>query len=638
MPPVPVFAMSSPSTPIDSQRAARLALSLGALGVVFGDIGTSPLYTMRQCLSHLPAGDRDAGVLGVLSLVFWALVLVVSGKYLTFVTRADNRGEGGVFALLALHYREVSPRRRVTLGVFVVLAGAALLCGEGMITPAISVLGAAEGFKGIIPGVEHWIPLLACVILAGLFWLQHKGTHQIGRLFGPVLLGWFAVLGSLGLWHILQNPVVLEALNPWYGFRLLASHPLETAMYLLGGIVLAITGAEALYADMGHFGRAAIVRAWYGVVLPGLVLNYFGQGARALAHPNDLTDPFFALAPAGLPRLLLVLLSIAAAIIASQAVISGTFSLVRQAIQLGYLPRLTVRHTSAVVEGQIYLPLINRLLAIGTITIVLGFKTSTHLAGAYGLAVTGAMTMTTLAFYAVARHRWKWSVGRAGFVCSLFLVVDLALFGSNLVKVFAGGWLPLATGLAILLVMHTWKRGREEIYVRVYGRGLEDIEVQEVLAGGGVVRVPGTAVFMAANPKGTPLALLHHLKSNRSLQKTVVLLTISTEQVPQVPEADRLTVGELGSGVWRAVGRYGYMESPQVAALIERIRSAGVKIEPMTTTYYFNREMILTGGDSRLWAWQKEFYAFLGRNARPAKDYYHIPPNQIVEIGLPIQL
>ena len=628
--------MSSPSPAPESPRIARLALTLGALGVVFGDIGTSPLYTMRECLTPLQ-GDPTTGVLGVLSLIFWAFVMVVSVKYLTVLLRADNRGEGGIFALLALQQQGEAPQRRVTIGVLVVLTGAAFLYGDGMITPAISVLAAAEGFKGIIPGVEPWIPLIACLILGGLFWLQHKGTHNIGRLFGPVLLVWFAVIGGLGAWHIAQYPRVLMAVNPVWGARLLASHPGQVT-FLLGGVVLAITGVEALYADMGHFGRAAIVRAWYFVVLPGLVLNYFGQGAHVLAQPGDLRELFFSLAPDGLPRLLFVLLSIVATIIASQALISGTFSLTRQAIQLGFVPRLSVRHTSAEVEGQIYLPLVNRLLAIGTLAIVLGFKTSDALAGAYGMAVTGAMTMTTLAFFVVARKRWGWSVPRAMLVCGVFLVIDLALLFSNLHKVVQGGWLPLATGLGVLVVMHTWKRGREEIYQRVYGRGLENVEVKEVLEGGSVVRVSGTAVFMAANPRGTPLALLHHLKSNRSLQKTAVLLTISAEQVPHVADGDRLVVSDLGSGVWRAVGRYGYMESPQVSALIDRIRAAGVQIEPMTTTYYFNREMILTGGDSRLWEWQKSLYAFLGRNARPAKDYYHIPPTQIIEIGLPIQL
>ncbi len=373
-------------------------------------------------------------------------------------------------------------------------------------------------------------------------------------------------------------------------------------------------------------------------MLPGLVFNYFGQGAHALAHPEDLNNPFFALAPAGPARLALVLLSIAATIIASQALISGTFSLSRQAIQLGFFPRLAVRHTSATVEGQIYLPLVNRMLAVGAIATVLGFGSSERLAGAYGIAVTGAMTMTTVAFYFVARRRWRWSPLAAGALCAFFLAIDVALFAANLPKVPNGGWLPLATGIAILLVMHVWKRGREIIFDRVYGRGLESLEIATLFDDSAIVRVAGTAVFMASNPRGTPLALLHHLKANHCIQKTVVLLTIAAEPEPHVPDAERLTFNEEGHGVWRAIGRYGYMESPDVAALVDRLRAAGVKIEPMTTTYYFNREMVLSGGDAPLWEWQKSLYAFLSRNARPAKDYFRIPPNQIIEIGLPIQL
>ncbi len=628
--------MSKPADPGTSDT--RTAITLGALGVVFGDIGTSPLYTLRECLQHLPAGDRAAGVLGVLSLVFWALTIVVSVKYLSFITRADNHGEGGIFALLALVRRDNSPARKMTLGIFVILAGAALLYGEGMITPAISVLSAVEGFRTVAPGVADLIPLVACAILAGLFWVQHKGTRAIGNFFGPVILVWFVVIGLLGAWRVFENLEVVHALNPVHAWRLLAQQPLHGIALLLGSVVLAITGVEALYADMGHFGRRAIARAWYWVVLPGLVLNYFGQGAHALAHPEDLGNPFFALAPAGLARLGLVLLSIAATIIASQALISGTFSLTRQAIQLGFFPRLAVLHTSAEIEGQIFLPLVNRMLAVGAIAIVLGFGSSERLAGAYGLAVTGAMAMTTIAFYFVARRRWHWSPWLAGALCAAFLAVDVSLFMANIPKIPHGGWLPLATGLGILALMFVWKRGREIIVERVYNRGLESIDVSTVLADDTIHRVGGTAVFMASTPRGTPLALLHHLKSNRCVQKTVVLLSIAAEPEPHVPDLERLTITELGHGAWRAIGRYGYMESPDVTALVERLRAAGVRIDPMSTTYYFNREMVITGGDTPLWEWQKSLYAFLSRNARPAKDYFRIPPNQIIEIGLPLQL
>jgi len=622
------------------KNSVKFALTLGALGVVFGDIGTSPLYTMRECITHLPEGiDRTAGILGILSLIFWALFLVVSVKYLFFVTKADNRGEGGIFALLALsHAGRDNPKRRLGLFIVLILGGAALLYGDGIITPAISVLSAAEGFKAIKPDLApSIIVLIACVILSLLFYFQHKGSKNIGGVFGPVMVVWFSVIGLLGLWQIVDTPDVLAALNPWYGYNLLAHQPVKIGA-MLGSVVLAITGAEALYADMGHFGRKYIAAAWYCVAFPGLLCCYFGQGAYALAHPNFHDNPFFALAPAGLGQAVLIALSIAATIIASQALISGTYSLTRQAIQLGYFPRLKIAYTNAAHSGQIYVPLVNALLAIGSIATVFGFGSSDRLAAAYGIAVTGTMAVTTIAYFVVVYRRWQWSLWKALPLCAGFIIIDLIFFGANIHKISDGGWFPLVIGGLVLAVMHTWKTGKNQIVCRVYSNDVTEEELAAIVRSPRISRVAGSAVFMAGNPHGTPLALLHHLKANKCLQQTVVLLSVITDEVPSVPLEERLSLKSIGEGVWRAIGRYGYMESPDVTALMENVVECGVPIRPHETTYYFNREMILPGGDARMWEWEKGFYAFISRNARPAKDYYKIPPTQIIELGLPIQL
>ena len=636
--------MSTPA-PASLSNSAKAGLSLGALGVVFGDIGTSPLYTMRECIAHLPPVDQTAGVLGVLSLIFWSLVLIVSVKYLWFVMRADNHGEGGIFALLALIHAgrgksaEGNSAAKRGLGpvMIMILIGAALLYGDGIITPAISVLGAAEGLNAVNPAFEKYVVPIACAILALLFWFQKNGTQRIGRIFGPVMLVWFVALAALGLWHLIQYPVVLRALNPVYGLALLNHSPAQVGA-LLGAIVLAITGAEALYADMGHFGRRYIAIAWYGVAFPGLALNYFGQGAFILTHPGVTENPFFAMAPAGWVRAGLTGLSIVAAVIASQALISGAYSLTRQAIQLGYFPRLKITYTNAEHSGQIYVPFVNALLAIGAILTVITFGSSDRLASAYGIAVTGTMGITTIAFYLVAKRSLNWPNAVALPICAVFLVIDFALFASNAHKLADGGWFPLAIGAVLLAVMHTWKIGREEIFRRVYGNNVTEAELTSIARSHHITRVTGGAVFMVGSPLGTPIALLHHVKSNRCLHKTVVLLSIATEDVPTVATKDQLTLRDIGEGVWRAVGRYGYMQSPDVAELMEKIKAAGVPINPQGATFFFNREMIITGGSARMWEWQKNLYALLSRNARPAKDYYRITPSQIIEIGLPLQL
>ena len=631
--------MSAPSpTPI--KTGAQAALCVGALGVVFGDIGTSPLYAMKECLAQLAPGERAEGVLGILSLMTWALLLVVCLKYIGFVMRADNRGEGGVFALLALSHSKTDstkPNSKIGFTVLVILIGAALLYGDSVITPAISVLSAAEGLKGFSPAFTPYITTIASIILAGLFWFQRKGSKTIGGIFGPVMVVWFLTLGLLGLWQIRDAPQVFAALNPLLGFKLLISHP-GGAIIILGSVVLCVTGAEALYADMGHFGRRAIGQAWYFFAFPGLLLNYFGQGAYVIGHPDSTANPFFALAPPGWGQLALTLLSIAAAIIASQAVISGAYSLTRSAIQLGYFPRLTVTHTNADQVGQIYVPLINTALALASIAVVLNFGSSDRLASAYGIAVTGTMIVTTYAFYIVMRHSWKWPLWRALALCTIFMCIDAVFFVATLHKFMDGGWLPIAIAAAVIAIMHTWKSGKTEIFRKVYANEITEAELCNIAASKHVIRVRGTGVFMAGNPRGTPLVLLHHVKANKVLHEIVVLLSVTAKEVPQVAASDRLEVREIGEGVWRAIAHYGYMESPDVASLIERIRDAGVPLKPNEATYYFNREMIITGGDADMWEWQKHFYGFLSRNARQARDYYNLPPMQIIEVGLPIQL
>jgi KUP system potassium uptake protein len=612
-------------------------LTLGALGVVFGDIGTSPLYTIAECLHHLPPVEHAQAVMGVLSLVFWLLVLVVSVKYTIFVLRADNRGEGGIFALLALSRLDRTSGAALGFGTFVLLMGAAMLCGEAVITPAITVLGASEGFKTVSPAFAPYVVPIACAILAGLFAFQHRGTQFIGKIFGPVMLVWFGVLGALGAWHIAKNPAVLQALNPLLGLELLFTHPGQVTL-LLGSVVLAITGVEALYADMGHFGRRAITTGWYLIVLPGLTLNYFGQGANVIANRGTVQNPFLELAPEGPLRMALLALSICAAVIASQALISGAFSLIRQAVQLGYFPRLTVLHTSHQHRGQIYLPLVNASLAVGAILTVYGFKSVSNLAAAYGIAVTATMIVTSLALFVVMRRAWGWATWAATIVCVIFLTIDLTLFSANLHKFADGGWLPVFIAIAVLAVMTTWKLGKTEIFRRIYANEITDIELSDIACSEHLTRVRGTGVFMAGNPKGTPLVLLHHLKANKVLQETIVLLSVVTEEVPTIPDSDRLTVTEIGNGVWRAIGRYGYMESPDVSRLMEQVKAAGVPLKLNEATYYFNREMILTGGNTKMFEWQKHFYAFLSRNARQARDYYRLPPMQIIEVGMPIQL
>jgi KUP system potassium uptake protein len=621
-------------------RGKRLALlSLTALGVVYGDIGTSPLYALRECFKpeHGIAATA-ANVNGILSLIVWSLVLVVSVKYIGFIMRADNRGEGGMFALLALllqrTHRTVDSRRRallIGLGLF----GAALLYGDGIITPAISVLSAVEGLEVAAPALHRWILPLTLLILFGFFAIQKFGTARVGVLFGPITLLWFLSIAALGVREIARNPEVLWALNPAYALGFLFEHGMG-AFFILGAVVLAITGAEALYADMGHFGKRSIRLAWFAVVFPSLLLNYFGQGALVLRDPTAAANPFYLLAPKAVLFPLIVLATMAA-IIASQAMVSGAFSLTQQSVQLGYSPRMHIVHTSARQAGQIYVPEVNMALMVGCLLLVVAFRTSTALGAAYGIAVTGTFVITSILFSVVARQRWGWSPLAVVALTSFFLVIDLAFFVANVSKVQHGGWVPLALAVVLFILMTTWKRGRA-ILGEMLQRGslplslfLEDVERRKP------PRVPGTAVFMTSSNDGAPVVLLHHLKHNKMLHEQVLLMSIKSEEVPEVDDAERVTVEPLGHGFWRVTAHYGFMESPDVEEILEGAEAGGVRAKPRETSFYLGRERLIPTGRSGMWRWRKKIFSLMSRNARSATEFFNIPPNRVVELGTQLE-
>jgi KUP system potassium uptake protein len=622
-----------------SNHPLRLALLLGALGVVFGDIGTSPLYAIKECFS--PASSHHVAptpenILGILSLMFWSLTLVVTIKYLTFILKADNQGAGGILALLAL----VPPRKEGQGNggplVLLVLFGAALLYGDGVITPAISVLSAMEGLEVATTSLKPVIVPLTVVVLLALFYVQSRGTEGIGNVFGPVTLVWFLVIAALGLRWILIHPSVLAAVNPKYAVMFFVEHRLH-GFLLLGAVVLCITGGEALYADMGHFGRRPIRAVWYAIVLPALLLNYFGQGACLLENPAAATNPFYALVPswALYPT---VTIATAATIVASQALISGAFSLTQQAVQLGYFPRVTIVHTSKETEGQIYIPEINRALCVACLWLVLSFQTSTALAAAYGIAVTGTMGITTIVYFVVVTQRWHWPLWKALPPVALFLGIDLAFFGANAAKFFHGGWFPIAMGAVIFTVMTTWKTGR-----RLLGEAFKAnllpidtflLDVEQTKPH----RVSGAAVFMASNPNGTPPALLHHFKHNKVLHDQVVLLSVINERVPEIPASERTTVEAMGQGFFRVTARYGFMQTPNIPQVLGNCAQLGLDLNLADTSYYLGRETLLTSGDARMMKWRKGLFAFISRNARPATAYFSLPPGRVVELGMQIDL
>ena len=618
----------------------RLAvLTLTALGIVYGDIGTSPLYTIREAFSDdYGLAPNMANVYGVLSLVFWALMLVVVVKYLFFILRADNRGEGGVLAMLALLLRPENggrpPRARaflVVLGVF----GTALLFGDGVITPAISVLGAVEGLEVVTPKLEPFVVGITMVILFALFMLQRRGTAGVGRMFGPITLLWFLTIGTLGFLEILREPRVLVATNPWYGVRFFLLHG-TSGFIVLGAVFLAVTGAEALYADIGHFGKKPIRLAFFTLVLPALFLNYFGQGALLIRTPEAVENPFYLLAPRWFLYPLLIIATLAA-IVASQALISGAFSLARQAVQLGYCPRLTIVHTSEHEHGQIYVPEVNKALMVGTLLIVLGFQSSGALAAAYGIAVTGTMAITTLLFAVIARARWHWPLRHAVGLALFFFAFDLSFLGANALKIQNGGWVPLAIGVATLVLMTTWKRGREILTDLMRRAGMPLDLLLSDIGKNRLPRVSGTAVFLTSDTEGAPVALLHHIKHNKALHEQVVLLSMVSAGVPEVEDEERLNVQALEHGFFRVTATYGFMETPNVPRILTLCRERGLRTRPLETTYYLGRERLLPTGPSPMMRWRKTLFGVMARNARSATEYFGLPPNRVVELGAQIE-
>jgi KUP system potassium uptake protein len=612
------------------------SLALAALGIVYGDIGTSPLYAIKECFhGEHGVAATPANVLGVLSLVVWSLVVVVSFKYLAFIMKADNHGEGGIFALLALVPTQEPTTRFYRLVVLAALFGAALLYGDGVITPAISVLSAVEGLGVAMHGMRELVVPITCLILVALFLVQRRGTSGLGSIFGRVMLVWFFAIGALGLRYILRQPQVLWALDPRHAVMFFQNNRTH-GMLVLGAVVLCITGAEALYADMGHFGREPIRVSWFALVFPSLLLNYFGQGALLLETPV-WQHPFYDMVPVFL-QLPMVGLATLATIIASQALISGAFSLTRQAVQLGYCPRVTIVHTSGEHEGQIYIPEVNGLLMVACVSLVLAFRESSRLAAAYGIAVTGTMAITSIVYLVVIRTRWRWPLWQALPLVTAFLAFDLAYFGANLLKFLEGGWFPLAVAAGVFTLMTTWKTGRMELAVRFMKTAvplelfLDDIKRTQPH------RVVGTAVFMASNASGTPPVLLHHLKHNQILHQQVVLLTIDSATQPAVPPEERLLVHDLGIGFWRVTARYGFMQSPSVPEVMRACRKHGIKAEPGRTSFYLGRDTLLTTGRTRMARWRKALFSFMTRNARSPTSYFNIPPGRVVELGMQIDL
>jgi KUP system potassium uptake protein len=613
-------------------------MALGALGIVYGDIGTSPLYALRECF-HGTHGvpPTHANVLGVLSLVFWALIVVVTLKYHVYVLRMDNRGEGGILALMGLVHKESGKQtgfRRliVPLGLF----GAALLYGDGIITPAISVLSAVEGLEVATPAFTKFVVPITIVILIGLFLFQKHGTGRIGSVFGPIMLLWFSTLAILGISGILRDPSVLSAINPAHAFHFFVRNGFH-GFLVLGSVFLVATGGEALYADMGHFGEKPIQVDWFGFVGPSLLLNYFGQGALLIHDPGATSNPFYRLAP-GWALYPLLILATAATVIASQAIISGAFSLTRQAIQLGYLPRMRIDHTSAREIGQIYVPGVNWALMAACIALVLGFGSSSRLASAYGVAVTTTMVITTILAYFAARHVLGWNTLAAVVVTAAFLFADLAFFGANMVKVVHGGWFPLAVALGVFTLMATWRRGREILFDRIQEVGMSDGDFLKSIARRSPPRVSGTAVFMDRTIDEIPLPLLHNLKHNKVLHEKVVLLTIVTEEVPYVSDEEQAEVRDLGAGLYRLVARYGFMETPEVPALLANVDIPGVSFDPASTTFFLGRETLLATSRPGMAIWRERLFSWMVRNAEGAALYFRLPPNRVVELGAQIEL
>jgi len=628
----------STDSDVSLARPGRLAaLSLGALGIVYGDIGTSPLYALRESFGGRGIAVMHENILGVLSIVFWSLLIVISVKYLTVVMRADNDGEGGILALTALIVpRRANPGRGRWLLIMIGLFGTALLYGDGMITPAISVLSAVEGIEVATPVLSAYIVPIAVVILIGLFMIQRHGTGAVGRVFGPVMIVWFLTLALLGLPHILGNLEVLAAINPWHGVMFFVNNG-WSAFLTLGSVFLVVTGSEALYADMGHFGKTPIEASWYLLVFPALVLVYFGQGAFLLGSPEGISNPFYLMAP-GWAVWPLVVLATAATIIASQALISGAFSLTMQAVQLGYLPRMRILHTSETASGQVYIPAMNWTLMVAAVGLVIGFGSSSALAAAYGVAVATTMVITTVLIYVVMRERWRWAGALAMSVAGGFLIVDLAYFGANLFKIPDGGWFPLVIGLVIFTLMTTWKKGRQLLLARLRSDELPAERFVKAVTKNEPIRVPGTAVYMFSQIGMTPPALLANLRHNEVLHERVVLLSVATADTPRVHGAQRAEVEDLGAGFFRVILRYGFMEEPDVPGALASITRQGFGIDPDETVYVLGRETVLATDLPGMVMWREKLFALMARNAMNAARFFRLPSERTLEIGVNIEI
>ncbi len=615
-----------------------MALAIGALGIVFGDIGTSPLYALRECFSHehgIPL--EPANILGVLSLILWAFIITICVKYMFVVMRADNRGEGGILSLMALAQKSVV-KDGFLYGAIIILgvAGSALLYGDGMITPAISVLSAVEGLEVLAPGLNPLIVPITCVILTFLFAFQSAGTHRIGVVFGPTILVWFVIIGALGVGSIISTPEILTAINPWHGLNFLLTHGYRGTL-ILGSVVLVITGGEALYADMGHFGKQPIRLAWFAVAMPGLVLNYFGQGALLLRSPEAISNPFYLLAPDWAVAFLVVIATVAT-VIASQALISGVFSLTRQAVQLGYCPRIQIIHTSSREIGQIYIPAVNWSLFVGVIWLVFEFGSSSRLASAYGVAVTATMVITTLLAWLVSVRLWKWSRWAAGFLFIGFFIVDSAFFFPNLLKISHGGWVPLAVGVVVFTLMTTWKKGRRILADALKARSVPMDDFLAKIKSSPPHRVAGTGIYMSSDVWGVPVPLLHNLKHNKIIHDRVIILTILSEEVPTIPREERVSIQELGENFFRVIARYGFMETPKIRHIFEACRMKGIDIHVEQSTFVLGRETILASKIPGMAIWREKLFAVMTKNAQRPTAFFRIPPNQVIEMGIQVEI